>query len=218
MGENYKIVFVFSSIILLVFYLKGNAQTVDPDSTLIKELSPEKYDQFYDSLEYKAQRSKITRLFYDLMISSPGEDIDHKSLSLNYYSEMKDKIISDIDITPLEVFGPTFNDTTKKAKSWLERTANAIHTKSNLNTIRKLLLFKTGDPVDPELMYENERIIRSLPYIKDVRFIIEQDSIYTGLVRVHVITQDRFSLGASGGVNGTSSAAPLNYIIRIFLV
>lgn len=216
MGVRLKIALIFSSIFLLVCYITGNAQEVDPDSVVIKEVPTGKYDQFYDSLEYKAKRSKITSLFYDLMISNPKENIDHRSLSLSYYNKMKGKIISDIDITPLEVFGPTFEDTTRKAKGWLERTANAIHTKSNLNTIRKMLLFKVGDAVNPDLMYENERIIRSLPYIKDVRFILEQDSVYTDLVRVHVITQDRFSLGASGGVNGTSSAALEVYNQNIF--
>ncbi len=216
MGGKFKIALIFSSIILLICTKNGFTQTVDPDSALIQEVPPEKYEQFYDSLEHKAQKSKITRLFYDLMISSPHAAEDKKSLAMDYYTLMKGKIISDIDITPLEVFGPTIEDTTRKAKGWLEQTANAIHTKSNLNTIRKLLMFKVGDKVDPDLMYENERIIRSLPYIKDVRFFIEQDSVNTGLVEVHVITKDRFSMGVSGGVNGTSSAVLELYDQNIF--
>lgn len=192
------------------------SKSTEPDTLIVKETPSERYDQFYDSLEYKAKRSKLTSLFYDLMITPPHPAVDKKSLSIEYYSKMKGKIISDIDITPLDVFGPTFDDTTRKAKSWLERTANAVHTKSNLNTIKKLLMFKVGDKVNPELMYENERIIRSLPYIKDVRFIIVQDTVYTGLVRVHVLTKDRFSLGASGDVNGTSSAALELYNQNIF--
>ena len=216
MGKKFSILLFLSSIILLVGNYSVFSQSIEPDTAIINEMPPEKYNQFYDSLEYKAKRNKFTRLFYDLMITHPGQAVDKKSLALDYYSGMKGKIISDIDITPLEVFGPTFEDTTRKAKSWLEQTANAIHTKSNLKTIGKLLMFKVGDPVDPELMYENERIIRSLSYIMDVRFIIEQDSVYTGLVKVHVITKDRFSLGASGGVNSASSAALELYNQNIF--
>ncbi len=190
------------------------SQNIKPDSLPDRGL-PEKYSQFYDSLEYKAKKSKITQLFYELMISSP-QTVEDKKVTMDYYRVMKGKIISDIDITPLDVFGPTFSDTTRQAKGWLEKTANNVHTKSNLNTIRKLLMFDVGDEVDPELMYENERIIRTLPYIKDVRFILEQDSVYTGLVKVHVITKDRFSLGASGDVNGTNSAALEVYNQNIF--
>ncbi|MDB4584461.1 hypothetical protein N9164_15020, partial [Draconibacterium sp.] len=54
------------------------------------------------------------------------------------------------------------------------------------------------------------------PYIKDVRFILEQDSIYEGLVNVTVLTQDRFSFGVSGGVEGTDAAAFELYNQNIF--
>ncbi len=184
--------------------------------TIKTENPKEKSNQFYDSLEYKANQHKVTKLIYDFLISEPKPKIDQKAVAIDYYSKLEGKIIADIDIKSLDVFGPTITDTTRKAKSWLERTANAIHTKSNLSTIKKMLLFNVGDFLDPELLYENERIIRSLPYIKDVRFILEQDSIYTGLVTVHVITKDRFSLGVSGAVNGGSSAAVEVYNQNIF--
>ena len=161
MREKFYISLVISSFFLLFCNLSVYSQSNEPDTTIIREVPPEKYNQFYDSLKYKAKRNKFTQLFYDLMISSSRPEVDTKSLALDYYNDMKGKIISDIDITPLEVFGPSFEDTTRKAKSWLEKTANAVHTKSNLKTISKLLMFKVGDPVDPELMYENERIIRS---------------------------------------------------------
>lgn len=177
-----------------------------PDSVIITELPHEKFNQFYDSLEFKAQKSKLTRLIYDLLITRNQSPVDKQSETLQYYSSMEGKIITAIDITPMEVFGPTLEDTSKKAKCWIERTANTLHTKSNLRTIEKLLIFKTGDKIDPDVIYENERIIRSLPYINDVRFILEQDQTIENGVKIHVITKDRFSLGASGGVNGTKSA------------
>jgi hypothetical protein len=117
------------------------------------------------------------------------------------------KIISEIKIVPLEVFGPTFQDTTRKATSKFEIAANKIHTKSNLRTIEKLLLFKVGDAVDPELIYENERIIRSLPYIKEINILLTSDTIYPAFVKVTILTKDRFSFGVTGNVRGVQSAA-----------
>ena len=102
--------------------------------------------------------------------------VDKKTLALDYFNPYEGKIISDIRIKALDVFGPSFSDTLKTADKWMERAANAVHTKSNLRTIEKLLLFKVGDVLDPELMYENERIIRQLSYIRDVKFEVEQDS------------------------------------------
>ncbi|HSO88855.1 MAG TPA: hypothetical protein VLQ91_20040, partial [Draconibacterium sp.] len=100
--------------------------------------------------------------------------------------------------------------------SKFEKAANKIHTKSNLKSIQKLLLFKVGDAVDPELIYENERLIRSLPYIKEINIILEQDSVYAGFVKVHILIKDRFSFGATGNVHGIQSAAFGIYNNNIF--
>lgn len=205
-------------ILALVLSLPGTqvlAQSENPD-TITRNNHAAKYDLFYDSLEYKARQKKITRLIYDVLVSPPRPFVDREALSLEYYSQMEGKIISEIVITPLEVFGPTFDDTTRKAKSWVEKTANAVHSKSNLKTIEKMLLFKVGDFVDPELMFENERIIRSLPYIQDIRIVLEQDPVYHGLVIVNVLTKDRFSIGVSGGVDGSKSADLELYNQNIF--
>jgi hypothetical protein len=206
---------VFFALVFSFFGMQLKAQT-DKSDTIAANNHAEKYDHFYDSLEYKARQKTLTRLIYDVLVSPPRPFVDREALSLEYYSQMEGKIISEIVITPLEVFGPTFDDTTRTAKSWVEKTANAMHSKSNLNTIGKMLLFKVGDFVDPELMYENERIIRSLPYIQDIRIVLEQDLDYPGLVKVHVLTKDRFSIGVSGGVDGSKSAALELYNQNIF--
>ena len=193
-----------------------NAQSFELDTMVIKKETKQKQEVFYDSLKYKASQKRLTQIIYDFLISPPRPYIDKKLLALNYYSQLEGKIISEIEIKSLDVFGPSFQDTSKITSSRLERTANSIHTKSNLKTIQKLLLFKVGDFVDPEIIYENERIIRSLPYIKDIQIILEQDSIYSGLVKVTVLTIDRFSFGVSGGVNGTNSADFKIYNQNIF--
>ena len=183
------------------------SQSNESDTIAIEKFNSKKQEQFYDSLKYKASQGKISQLIYDFLISPPRPYVDKKALALNYYSQLEGKIISEINIKSLDVFGPTFQDTAKKATSGIEITANKIHTKSNLKTIEKLLLFKVGDVVDPEIIYENERLIRSLPYIKEINIILEQDSVYNGFVKVHILIKDRFSFGATGNVNGIQSAA-----------
>ncbi len=192
------------------------AQSNQPDTIAIENDISEKYNQFYDSLEYKAKQKTLTRLIYDFLVSPPRPYVDREAFSLEYYGKLEGKIISEISIQPLEVFGPTFEDTTRKAKSFVEKAANSVHSRSNMKTIEKMLLFNVGDFLDPEVLYENERIIRSLPYIQDVRIILEQDTVYKGLVKVLVLTKDRFSLGVSGGVDGGNSAALEVYNQNIF--
>jgi len=202
-------------IFFLSLFFNGKGQVTGND-TLIIPPDKNKYDQFYDSLANRARQKKITSFFYDALISRPGPYIDRKTLSLEYYKKSEGKIIAGISITPLEVFGPTFEDTTRQARSVVEKLANSIHTKSNLNTIKNMLLFKVGDFLDPEILYESERLIRNLPYIHDIRFIIKQDSTFQGIVDIHILTKDRFSLGASGGVEGSSSADLELYNQNIF--
>jgi hypothetical protein len=206
--------FFFSFFILL--YGFANGQTAKNDTIGIENSGILKQEIFYDSLKYKASKRKLTHLIYDALISPPRPYVDKEALALNYYSQMKGRIISEIKIIPLEVFGPTFQDTTRKAKSWIEKSANKIHTKSNLNTIQKMLLFKIGDEVDPDLIYESERLIRSLPYIREINIILTQDTIYPAFVKVTILTKDRFSFGVTGNVNGIQSAALEIYDNNIF--
>ncbi len=192
------------------------AQSNKNDSLRSANSMNEKHEMFYDSLEHKAKKNSITGLLYDFLITHSRISHGRDTITYNYYSRMEGKIISEISINTLEVFGPTFEDTTRNAVSWLEKTANAVHTTSGKSTIEKMLLFQVGDFLDPEIIYENERIIRSLRYIQDVRFILEPDSIYNGLVKVHVLTKDRFPFGVTGDVNGNKSAALEVYNQNIF--
>lgn len=176
----------------------------------------QRQEEFYDSLENRANRGRFTSWLYDMLVSPPRPYVDKKALALDYFNQFEGKIIAQVHIEALDVFGPSFENPAKTADSWIERTANTIHTKSNLKTIEKQLLFKTGDVLDPEQMYENERIIRQLPYIKDVKFVVEQDSLYSAFVNITVLTKDRFSFGASGGVNGTTSGDIELYNKNIF--
>lgn len=204
---------MFITLFGLTFVPSSNlyAQIFQSDTLTFK-----KQEQFYDSLKYKANRRKLTGWLYDFLISTPRTNVDKRELAFDYFNQYEGKVIAKINIQGLDVFGPTINDTTRKAKSWIERTANTIHTKSNLKTIRKQILFNVGDLIDPDIMIENERIIRQLPYIKDVRFFVEQDSLYAGFVNVTVLTKDRFSFGMSGGVSGTSSGDLELYNKNIF--
>lgn len=211
-----KIYFFIPLLFILLNSTSLFAQSFEPDTIIIEKVTPQKQEHFYDSLKYKASQKHLTQLIYDFLVSPPRPYVDKKALAINYYSQLQGKIIADIRIHSLDVFGPSFQDTSKTASSWLEKTANSIHTKSNLKTIEKMLLFHVGDTVDAEVIYENERLIRTLPYIKGIQILLEQDSVYREFVHVTVLTQDRFSFGVSGDVSGTSSAAVQVYNQNIF--
>jgi len=205
---------------IVLFILLGmgcaQAQLSLPDSTRLINPRDEKYTNFYDTLKVRAGRKNITRILYDLFIREESKVRDYKTQALNNYSDATGKTIREIHFLRLDVFGPSIQDTSRKAKSWLERTGNYIHTRSDLHNLRKNLIIKPGDLIDAETLYENERLFRTLPRIRDARFILLPDSLNSDIVDLLLITQDRFSIGVSGVLNGTSSAKAEIYNRNLF--
>jgi len=155
---------------------------------------------FYDSLEIKASRHRVTKWLYGTMISSAKDSGNHDLQSYEYYKSFQEKTIGTISIRSLKVFGPNFDDTLKTTNIWIEKAANKLHSRSNLYVIRKNLWIKEGQKVDPNLMMDNERLLRSLPYLKDVRIILTPRPSNNDLVDVLILTQDIFSFGVTGGI------------------
>jgi hypothetical protein len=162
---------------------------------------------FYDSLQMRASRHRITKWLYGSMISAAKDTANKGLQSYEYYKIYKNKTIGSITIRSLEVFGPSFNDTARTTNIWVEKMANKLHSKSNLYVIRKNLWIKEGQLLDPNLLMDNENLLRSLPYLKDVRILINTRPFNNDVVDITILTQDVFSFGVSGGTgdihNGT---------------
>jgi hypothetical protein len=90
----------------------------------------------------------------------------------------------------------------------LFRLANAVHVRTRPEVIRRLLLFKTGDPLTVQAIDETERIMRANHFIYDV--VISPVSIHDGIVDIGITTRDTWSLdltgryARSGGTNTTA--------------
>lgn len=195
-----KITWIF---LILLFALDLNATEIfmlKRDSISADSLK-KSTEVFYDSLEMKANRHKVTKLLYKYMINTTNDTINKGIVSYEYYKTFAKKTIGSIRIKSLDVFGPDFNDTTKIAHLWIEKTANKLHSNSNLNVIRKNVWLKEGKPLDPELVMDNERFLRSLPYLKDVRFFIETRPKEPNVVDILILTKDVFSLGLTGSIS-----------------
>lgn len=190
-------------ISILFFALNANAMelfvlkkdTISPDS--LKKNT----EIFYDSLAVKANRHKVTKWLYDYMINTTNDSTNKGIVSYDYYNTYKNKTIGTITIKSLDIFGPDFDDTTKTTHLWIEKTANKLHTNSNLNVIRKNVWLKEGMSIDPNLLMDNERYLRSLPYIKDVRFVLQPRAGNKKIVDILILTKDVFSLGLTGSVS-----------------
>ncbi|HSC48164.1 MAG TPA: hypothetical protein VLG68_08760 [Gammaproteobacteria bacterium] len=70
--------------------------------------------------------------------------------------------------------------------TWYGRTADALHVETHPGVIRDQLLFKSGDAVDPRLMYESVRLLRSLSFLRYADITPESCQGQTVDVTAHV--------------------------------
>lgn len=153
---------------------------------------------FYDSLKKRTARKKWVGRLYDLLIISDRDapsqtQKDEKSGSA--YMMYEGYNIRDIKIFSLDPFGPVARDTLLKEPGGLQHSLNLLHIKTRDRVIRQNLFIKKGQPINPSLLSDNERILRNLPYIRDARIIVvPQDS---GSADILIITRDVFSIAAA---------------------
>lgn len=155
-----------------------------------------------DTLENNREESKSS--FIDKMINNFKRD----TIEVDRANELKrneeafrpydGKIIRNIIIRRLP-FGIGISDTSRKLINSLTELANDLHHITKINVIKNNLFFKSGQPLMPFLMADNERYLRQLLYLQDADLKIIKVSPLSDSVDVIVEVKDVFSLG--GAVN-----------------
>jgi len=178
--------------------------TATADSVLMQRDS-----LFYSRLKTRFYKRRLTRQIYDVLFqdvyNSRARTGEVDQIEINPFKADEGKIIGNIFIRRLGVFGQSVYDTLRKPGNWFERTANRVHTDTRENIIRRsYLLFREGDAVDANVMRDNERLLRTNAngIFVDARIIIVPREGSRQFVDVYVITQDVWSLLPTGGVGG----------------
>jgi hypothetical protein len=86
---------------------------------------------------------------------------------------------------------------------------NAVHARTRPEVVRRELLFREGDPCDPARLAETARVLRALPYIREV--IVSPVMASDGGLDVLVDTRDEWSLRASVRV-GADNGFPVRQV------
>lgn len=156
-------------------------------------------DSFYDSLATIANRKNWSRELHRLIIRSTQPDSvqNYGFDRAKSFSNYNKKYIRNINIQQLEVFGPSMTDTARKPNHWLENTGNSLHVQTNIRFIENNLFFSEGEQVDPYILADNERILRNISSIQDVRIYIHAIDNSPDSVDIVIVTKDVMPFGVS---------------------
>lgn len=164
----------------------------------------------YENIEAYSGRSKFTKFMYRLFFK-PVAPISskkgakrkvNKRLIQKPYSTFEGKTIRNINIVTLEPFGNSIADTIKAYPSFISRTGNTLHVKTQAATIRNLLLFRKNQLFDSLLVKESERLVRNRGFVTDVSFFVKSAAGTSDSVDIFIRELDNWSiipkLAASG--------------------
>lgn len=205
-------------------YAKKDTVLILPDTVeyIIQPTPSDKTKAFYETLKSQFYRTKLTKELYNLLFTDipeeapSSEDPEETSKSIAPYLAYEGKIIGDVKIKKVNVFGTSIDDTTRQVDSWIVSTGNHLHINSRIWVIRKNLLVKKGDVLDPFELADNERIIRELAFIQDARIKVAPRGAGSDTVDLVLITKDVWSISAAikpkGLFEGTLNITDRNII------
>ena len=150
---------------------------------------------FYDSLRVRAEKRRLSGLIYDIVVVAPSTSENARDAFKNtrMFDEFEGKVIRNRTLIRLDAFGTNIDDPTVKSNSRADRLINSSYTKTREFVINKYLLFREGDTISSLTMADNERLLRELPYIDDVRITIIPVSEETA--DVAIIIREKYPYG-----------------------
>lgn len=165
--------------------------------------------RLYKDIQSYSKRSKFTKFMYALIfkpvaLNSPKKKVKkkvYKKLIQKPYSTFEGKTIRHINIETLDPFGYSIGDTITASQNFLMKTGNSLHIKTQLITIRNLLLIRQNQQFDSLLVKESERLVRSREYIRDVSFFVKTTAKNSDSVDIFIRVLDTWSIIPAGSAS-----------------
>lgn len=200
----------FRKLLLLVFVV-----LLTTDLAFAQEKTTKKDSlRLYQNIENYSERSKFTKYVYHLFFRPvaqvPLKPKKEKVHAQKPYASFQGKIIRKINVTTLDPFGYSIEDTTVSPQGFLIKAGNDLHLKTKVSTIKNLLLVAEDQPFDALLVTESERLVRSMNYINEVLFSVQAIPGNPDSVDIHIREMDKWSLIPDGSM----SAVRLNFKLK----
>ena len=172
--------------------------------------TPAKKDstKIYKDIESFSKRNRFNAFMYRLIfkpitiISKPlVQKKVYKKLIQKPYSTFQGKIIRKINIVTLDPFGYSATDTSAVSQNKLTKIGNDLHIKTQIVTIRSLLLIRENEPFNSYYVKESERLIRNQKFVHDVSFYVVSAGVKKDSVDIFIRELDTWSIFAAGSIS-----------------
>lgn len=206
------------ALLLLVFFAATLPIAAQVTPTQKKDTVKKKDEKMYQNIQDYSKKRKFTKFMHKLIFRPVQEQTpsgtrkrtkDQTPEMKIHYADYEGKIVRNIKIITMDPFGYSINDTARVPKKWIERTGNNIHLKTKQMTIRNLLLFKKGKPLDSLLVEESERLIRTQRYVRRVAIRPMPIRASSDSVDIEIRVLDSWSLIPNGSVSSSRTSFEL---------
>lgn len=191
---------IFSDTISVSSLSNSGVSEGNNQNPLIKGMTAGDSDKGRHSLKNRIEKSTIANnLYRRVLFKKPPDLLD----SLDFYQSeeifkiFEGKIIGSIRLKKVKIVSGSVHDTLWVDESQLSNVLNKVHIQTRQNILQGNLLFEVGQPLDAFVLADNERILRSLPYIEEANIYVKPRSSTQDTVDVIVVTKDIFSFGVS---------------------
>ncbi len=201
------------TVIYVVDTIRTNMEAIIKGANLSQDSA------FYQEVKRRMDRGKISRqLFnalFDLQGPAPAAS-KTRTRPVQRGTFAQGSVVGEIIIKKLDVFGPSVNDTTQRATKSLSRLYNSLHINTHNRVLRNNLLLRKGDSLSTTQLADSERIIRTLPFIRDARLLVQPRNDGSDTVDLLLITEDvipySFSGRPRGFIEGSASISNRNIL------
>ncbi|WP_281613814.1 hypothetical protein [Flammeovirga sp. SubArs3] len=163
-------------------------------------LSRQHSTEFYNNLQKILGKRRLTRELSNLLLvnNTAADTTDELEEDLlNTGMCFDEKIVRSITFIRLPPFGGDVQQPYPIITTKVTRYANGIHNRTKEYVIDNNLIFNVGDLISDNEISESERILRTLPFIKDAE--IYGCELPNNLIDIYVVTKDQWTIGVTGG-------------------
>ncbi len=138
-------------------------------------------------------------LFALLSFNSIAQEGKSREQELEYFQKYACRTIKEINIRVINPAGTSLNPATLDTLPHRELIVNKIHSRSGWRNVKKLLLFREKDWLEPSVLVDCQRNLRQNGNYNDALIVVDEIP-GTDDVKVTVVVQDNQSLAIATGL------------------